>query len=193
MNTAMKESQVTQSSLTKNKSKASLTSTADHLTDMQQTFRDAMSKLAAAVNIITTEGPAGRAGFTASAVCSVTDEPPTLLVCLNRSASVYHFFKENMVLCVNTLALEHQDLSGVFGGKKSLEERFDQGNWSTLSTGSPVLEDASISFDCKIKLINSVGTHDILICEVLDIKHKPDCESLIYFNRGYHQLSKCKK
>ncbi|MGO2340194.1 MAG: NADH-dependent FMN reductase RutF [Psychrobacter sp.] len=193
MNTAMKESQVTQSSLMKHKSKASLTSTADHLTDMQQTFRDAMSKLAAAVNIITTEGPAGRAGFTASAVCSVTDEPPTLLVCLNRSASVYNFFKENMVLCVNTLALEHQDLSGVFGGKKSLEERFDQGNWSTLSTGSPVLEDASISFDCKIKLINSVGTHDILICEVLDIKHKPDCDSLIYFNRGYHQLSKCKK
>lgn len=97
-----------------------------------------------------------------------------------------------MVLCVNTLGLEHKDLSGVFGGKKALEERFEQGNWSTLSTGSPVLEDASISFDCKIKLISSVGTHDILICEVLDIKHKPDCESLIYFNRDYHQLSKCK-
>ncbi|WP_198511682.1 flavin reductase, partial [Bacillus subtilis] len=46
-------------------------------------FRNAMSRLGAAVNIITTEGPAGRAGFTASAVCSVTDSPPTLLVCLN--------------------------------------------------------------------------------------------------------------
>lgn len=192
MNKVIKESQVTQSSLMKNKSKESFTSTADNLTDMQQTFRDAMSKLAAAVNIITTEGPAGRAGFTASAVCSVTDAPPTLLVCLNRSASVYNFFKENMVLCVNTLALEHKNLSGVFGGKTALEERFDQGNWSTLSTGSPVLEDAIISFDCKIKLISSVGTHDILICEVLDIKHKSDCESLIYFNRDYHQLSKCK-
>ena len=173
MNTVIKESQVTQSSLMKHKSKESFTSTVGNLTDMQQSFRDAMSKLAAAVNIITTEGPAGRAGFTASAVCSVTDEPPTLLVCLNRSASVYKFFKENMVLCVNTLGLEHKDLSGVFGGKKALE-------------------DASISFDCKIKLISSVGTHDILICEVLDIKHKPDCESLIYFNRDYHQLSKCK-
>ena len=50
----------------------------------QQTFRDAMSCMGAAVNIITTDGPAGRAGFTASAVCSVTDTPPTLLVCLNR-------------------------------------------------------------------------------------------------------------
>ena len=44
----------------------------------QQTFRDAMSCMGAAVNIITTDGPAGRAGFTASAVCSVTDTPPTL-------------------------------------------------------------------------------------------------------------------
>ena len=55
----------------------------------QQTFRDAMSCMGAAVNIITTDGPAGRAGFTASAVCSVTDTPPTLLVCLNRGASVW--------------------------------------------------------------------------------------------------------
>lgn len=54
----------------------------------KQSFRDAMAQVGAAVNIITTDGPAGRAGFTASAVCSVTDEPPTLLVCLNRSASV---------------------------------------------------------------------------------------------------------
>ncbi|MFP3355383.1 flavin reductase family protein, partial [Pseudoalteromonas sp. SIMBA_153] len=70
---------------------------------------------------------------------------------MNRNASVYHTFKENMVLCVNTLGLEHQDLSGLFGGKTAPEERFEQGSWSTLSTASPVLEDAIISFDCKIK------------------------------------------
>ena len=59
----------------------------------QQTFRQGMSNLGAAVNVITTQGCAGMAGFTASAVCSVTDTPPTLLVCLNRSASVYETFK----------------------------------------------------------------------------------------------------
>ncbi len=48
----------------------------------QLQFRDAMSSLAAAVNVITTDGPHGRAGFTATAVCSVTDQPPTLLVCI---------------------------------------------------------------------------------------------------------------
>ena len=71
----------------------------------QQTFRDAMSCMGAAVNIITTDGPAGRAGFTASAVCSVTDTPPTLLVCLNRGASVWPVFNENRTLCVNTCLL----------------------------------------------------------------------------------------
>ena len=55
----------------------------------QHTFRQGMANLGAAVNVITTDGGAGQAGFTASAVCSVTDTPPTLLVCLNRSASVF--------------------------------------------------------------------------------------------------------
>jgi flavin reductase len=67
-------------------------------------FRDAMARLGAAVNVVTTDGEGGRAGFTASAVCSVTDDPPTLLVCLNRAASSNAVFLRNMVLCVNTLA-----------------------------------------------------------------------------------------
>lgn len=86
----------------------------------KQAFRDAMSCLGAAVNIVTTDGPAGRAGFTASAVCSVTDEPPTLLVCLNRSASVWPIFSRNQALCVNTLAAGHEDLSNLFGGKTAM-------------------------------------------------------------------------
>lgn len=80
----------------------------------QQTFRDAMSCMGAAVNIITTDGPAGRAGFTASAVCSVTDTPPTLLVCLNRGASVWPVFNENRTLCVNTLSAGQEPLSNLW-------------------------------------------------------------------------------
>ncbi len=67
----------------------------------QQTFRDAMSRMGAAVNI-TTDGPAGRAGLTASATRSVTDTPPTLLVCLDRGASVWPAFNENRTLCKYT-------------------------------------------------------------------------------------------
>ena len=83
----------------------------------QQDYRDAMASLAAAVNVVTTDGPHGRCGFTATAVCSVTDTPPTLLVCLNRSASVHAALTANATLCVNTLSGDQQVLSNLFGGK----------------------------------------------------------------------------
>jgi flavin reductase len=135
-------------------------------------YRNAMARLGAAVNIITTDGPAGRAGFTASAVCSVTDEPPTLLVCLNRSASVYPAFKANGVLCVNVLAAGHQALSALFGGKTPMDERFAAGRWSRKTTGSPMLDDAAVSFDCRVVL--AIGGA---------------AEGLIYFDRRYHEIA----
>lgn len=151
-------------------------------------FRSAMARLGAAVNVITTDGPGGRAGFTASAVCSVSDEPPSLLVCLNRSASVYETFKRNAVLCVNVLGAGHQDISNLFGGKTSMDERFAAAAWHLGVTGSPVMEQASVSFDCRVHQITEVGTHDVLICEVLAIHTNPLAHSLIYFNRQYHEL-----
>jgi flavin reductase len=152
-------------------------------------FRSAMARLGAAVNIITTDGLGGRAGFTASAVCSVTDEPPSLLVCLNRSASVYETFKRNGVLCVNVLGAGHQDISSLFGGKTPMDERFAAATWSLGQSGAPILEDASVSFDCRLRQITEVGTHDILICEVMSVTISQQARSLIYFNRQYHELA----
>ncbi|ARD11141.1 pyrimidine utilization flavin reductase protein F [Pseudomonas savastanoi pv. retacarpa] len=154
----------------------------------QLAFRDAMSSLAAAVNVITTDGPGGRAGFTATAVCSVTDQPPTLLVCINRSASVYETFIENGLLCVNTLGNGQQDLSNLFGGKRSQQERFDGGQWESGVTGAPILNSAKLALDCKVTQSVSVGTHDILFCQVLDIRHQGESDALVYFARQYHHL-----
>ncbi|MDR6351005.1 NADH-dependent FMN reductase RutF [Pantoea sp. SORGH_AS_0659] len=151
-------------------------------------FRNAMACLGAAVNIITTEGPAGRAGFTASAVCSVTDTPPTLLVCLNRSASVWPIFRDNGYLCVNTLAAGHEDLSTLFGGKTPMAERFAAADWHTLASGSPLLDGALVSFDCKVAQVVSVGTHDILFCEVQALVRNDETHGLAWFDRGYHHL-----
>jgi flavin reductase len=78
----------------------------DILTVEPTIFREAMSRLGAAVHIITTAGGAGKAGATATAVCSVTDSPPTLLVCLNRRSQTNPVVLENGVFCVNTLARE---------------------------------------------------------------------------------------
>ncbi|AUX93018.1 NADH-dependent FMN reductase RutF [Mixta gaviniae] len=154
----------------------------------KQDFRNAMSRLGAAVNIVTTDGPGGRAGFTASAVCSVTDAPPTLLVCVNRSASVWPAFSQNQVLCVNTLAAGHEALSNLFGGKTPMETRFLAAGWHTLATGAPILDDAVASFDCRISRTVSVGTHDILFCEAQALVCSAQGSGLIWFDRGYHHL-----
>jgi len=154
----------------------------------KEQFRSAMARLGAAVNIITTDGPAGRAGFTASAVCSVTDTPPTLLVCLNRSASVYEVFRQNRQLCVNTLAAGHEDLSNLFGGKTPMAERFVAADWTTQATGSPILSGALASFDCSVSRIVSVGTHDILVCETRALVFGDGSRGLIYFDRRYHPV-----
>jgi flavin reductase len=118
----------------------------------KEAYREAMARLGAAVNVIATDGPGGRAGFTASAVCSVTDMPPTLLICANRSNDSYAALKTNGVVCVNTLTASQQELSPVFAGltAHSVEHRFDVGSWSILATGAPVLEDAAVAFDCRI-------------------------------------------
>lgn len=152
-------------------------------------FRNAMSLLTTAVNVITTTGEAGMHGFTASAVCSVTDTPPTLLVCMNQSSRSHAQFIENQVLAVNVLSTQHEQLSNAFASSKfGSEDRFKLGDWSGLETGAPILEDALVSFDCQIENVQQVGTHSIFLCRVLAVKHSDQEESLVYFNRAYHQV-----
>jgi flavin reductase len=157
----------------------------------RQDYRDAMSRLGAAVDIITTDGPCGRRGFTASAVCSVTDDPPTLLVCMNRTSDSASVVLANKVLCVNVLNAAQQELSPIFAGYPPVpnEERFKSGCWTTLETGAPVLEGANVSFDCRVTQVTDVGTHHVLFCEVTSIVTNGNAECLIYFNRGYHPVS----
>ncbi len=152
-------------------------------------FKDAMAKLASAVHVVTTDGVSGRHGFTASAVCSVTDAPPTLLVCMNGQARSYEHFVENQVLCVNTLTADQEELSGVFSSSLDSDERFEHGEWATLETGAPRLTSALVSFDCAIEAIHRVGTHSVFICKILAI-HNNDAkhEGLVYFFRNYHKV-----
>ena len=156
----------------------------------KQAYREGMARLGAAVNVITTDGPGGRAGFTASAVCSVTDTPPTLLVCANRSNDSYPAMKQNAVLCVNTLAGAHEELSPVFAGltDHTMAARFEGATWHTMTTGAPVLDGALVAFDCRIAQIVEVGTHDVFICEVDAVEVGEVHEGLIYYARGYHRI-----
>ncbi|MBD8688525.1 MULTISPECIES: flavin reductase [unclassified Rhizobium] len=153
-----------------------------------QDFRNGMSRLGAAVNLVTTDGPAGRHGLTVSAVCSVTDTPPTLLVCINRNAFSHDAFIENGVIGINVLASSHQELSRSFA-RWTGEERFSSEDWIALKSGAPILADASVAFDCKIVSREEKGTHSVIFCEVLETSVRDDhCSGLIWFDRDFHTL-----
>lgn len=149
-------------------------------------YRSGMAQLAAAVTLVTSDGPAGRAGFTASAVTSVTDDPATLLVCMKRKGTAAPRVLANGVLCVNVLSAEQKELSTLFGtSTHGGEDRFDGVAWGRLVTGSPALQGAVAAFDCRIANILDVGTHSVLFCEVLDMVEGPTVTPLLYFRRAY--------
>jgi len=154
-------------------------------------FRQGMSFLTGAVSVVTTSGVSGRYGFTASAVCSVSDSPPTLLVCINRASASHPHFVQNGLLAVNVLSVQQQPLAIAFSSVKAPEQRFQEGVWLQLETGAPVLADALASFDCRIVSNHEIGTHDVFICHVVAV-HQSDqidqSRGLVYFKRGYFEV-----
>lgn len=155
-------------------------------------FRQGMARMAGAVNVITTDGPAGIAGFTASAVCSVTDSPPTVLVCMNRGSFAHPFFKRNGVLCVNVLSAGQEGLSALFSDRNvPMAERFDRTPWAACASGAPGLDGALVQIDGRIVDTHEVGTHSVFIVEVDQVRTDdavPAPRGLAYFDRRYHAL-----
>ncbi|BAT19540.1 MULTISPECIES: flavin reductase family protein [Asaia] len=155
----------------------------------KEIFRDAMARLASAVTIITTDGENGRHGFTASAVCSVSDDPATLLVCVNRSASTHaHLVRHNM-LAINILAHEQEALSTLFGSSRyDMETRFASGAWRKGELGMPLLEGALVTLECRISLTQEIGTHSVFFVEPLCAEFaREEVSGLVWFDRAYRK------
>ena len=150
-------------------------------------YREALSRVASSVSVVTTDGPHGIAGFTCSAVCSVTDEPPTIIVCVNRKSAANAIIKANGVLCVNSLGAEQVELSQIFAGvgRISMQERFNSPHCRTLITGSPCCTQARVALDCRISDVHEIGTHSVILAEVLSTAQITDGQPLIYHSRNY--------
>lgn len=153
-------------------------------------YREAMSRFAGAVHVVTTDGPFGRRGSTVIAACSVSDEPPTILVCLNRTKPDNDCFAQNGVFALNTLSLAQQPLADAFSGltRLSQDERFALGTWETESSGAPVLVGAQTSFDCHLVEAKDFATHRILFGKVTGIRIGDSLDPLIYHHRAYRTL-----
>jgi flavin reductase len=153
-------------------------------------FKEGMSRVAGAVHVVTTDGRMGRAGFTATAVAPVTDSPASLLVCMNTESRSAQALLANGVFCVNTLAAADIPLADVFAGRAGLQgsDRFSQGEWETLATGSPALISSLAAFDCRISDARVVATHHVIIGEIVGIRLGDRRPALVYQGRLYHEL-----
>jgi cob(II)yrinic acid a,c-diamide reductase len=153
-------------------------------------YREAMSRYAGHVQIVTTQHQGIRRGVTITAACSVSDSPPMVLACLNNSNPSNAILFESGHFALNTLAAHHQDLANAFAGfgKLSAEERFARAEWQILATGSPVLTDAIAAFDCVVTDRKVTNTHTVLFGEVRAVHFGARGPSLIYLDRGYRTL-----
>jgi flavin reductase len=153
-------------------------------------FREAMSRVAAAVHIVTTDGPAGLGGITATSVASITLEPPMMLFCINKNSPSAARVIKNGVFCINTLIASQETLANVFAGRTGhrLEERFTWGDWTKLATGAPVLKRAGAVFDCRLAEVKEVMTHFVMIGAVKAVNYGQQGCNFIYASRSYGRI-----
>lgn len=154
-------------------------------------FIAAMRQLAAGVSLITTAGGGRRAGLTATAVCSVSAEPPQLLACVNRRSEAHDLIRDAGLFAVNVLASHQRPLAERFGGLVDLRggDRFDAGAWTGLATGAPILDPCLAAFDCAVVEAVPASTHTIFIGRVEAVAVRPDLSPLLYAEGDYRLLA----
>jgi flavin reductase (DIM6/NTAB) family NADH-FMN oxidoreductase RutF len=150
-------------------------------------FRTLMRNVPGQVNIIASGIKGYRAGLTATAVCSLTDTPPTVLVCINRRVGAHDAIIENGVFSINALAAGQDDIAAVFSGQPGIkgENRFKSGNWSKGAFGAPILAGAVCTLECRLSDYKPAATHTIVFGEILAGVAHDDVAPLIYLRGTY--------
>jgi flavin reductase (DIM6/NTAB) family NADH-FMN oxidoreductase RutF len=150
-------------------------------------FREAMRRLAAGVTIVTAVHDGEKGGLTATAVCSLSADPPQILVCVNRSAHAHDLIHKGDRMCVNVLAHDQQALAARFAGQGGITgaARFLAGDWIADKTGVPVLSDALASFECVVAERVSASTHTIFIGKVVGVRVRAAGRPLLYASGAY--------
>lgn len=153
----------------------------------RDSFKSGMRCLAASVCVITTTAEDGkRFGLTATAVCSVSADPPTLLVCVNSATGTWAAIQAAKRFAVNVLSVEDVETSNRFASPIPPEERFIEGLWDTLTTGAPLFKKAVAAFDCSLHQVVEASTHRILLGEIQGLRlREKQISPLLYAQGAY--------
>ena len=152
----------------------------------REQFLAAMSLVTTPVTVVATDGVGGRFGQTVSAMCSVSAEPPLILICISRRSPTCAAIDVNECFSVNLLSVGQAPVSDTFAGRPASGDAYDFScaRWTDRVTGAPVLVGAAATFDCRLERADDVATHRILVGSVVDTCLWPS-GSLAYRQREY--------
>jgi len=151
-------------------------------------FKIGMRQVASSVAIVTSRFGEIRNGLTATAVCSVSAEPPTMLACINRSASAEAIIAESGNFAINFLAEDQHEIARLFSKSKlAADQRFGEGHWLSMVTGAPILDGAVASFDCEVEERIPAASHHIYIGRVVAVASNSQ-NALLYRDGLFRKL-----
>lgn len=153
--------------------------------DVVAGLKGAMRRLASGVAIVTALGDGAPVGMAATSITSLTMEPPAVLVCVNRTASIHAHLSAGCPISINLLSRDQKDVSAAFGGAVARELRFGVGAWTNDGHGLPILTGAQASLSCTVDQLIPYGTHSIVIARVEAVRLSDTVAPLIFQDGAY--------
>lgn len=155
------------------------------------TFRQVMREVAAPVAVVASGCPGERNGLTATAVCAVSDTPPTVLACVHRNAQAHDLIVKSGCFSINFLSTEQECVAVQFSGVNGVhgEDRFSVGEWRSGLIGAPLLQDAVCTLECQLASHQSVATHTIFFGELVGGYTRSNARALLYLRGAYRSLA----
>jgi flavin reductase (DIM6/NTAB) family NADH-FMN oxidoreductase RutF len=158
----------------------------DH--DIATSMRNALRRFAKAVAVITARTEQGHLAMAATAVCELSLNPPSMLVCVNRNASLHSALTADSAFCINILHASQADISTACGGTLKGEDRFGLGEWIETDLGARRLADAQASFLCIQESAIVAGTHSIFVGLVQRVYVQREVDPLVYVDGRYGRV-----
>lgn len=152
---------------------------------LKEQMKQAMGRLGASVTVITSHDGSRKYAMTATAVTSLSLDPPALLICVNRDNGLHYALSDGAGFCVNILYKDQQDISDTCAWKEKGEARFNLGDWQSSEGNIPYLADAQASIFCDLDDSHIYGSHSIFIGKVNKIITREDIAPLMFVGGDY--------
>ena len=151
---------------------------------IQDNFRLAMRRYIYSVSILSNKDESGNLNaITVSSVTSISMEPPSLLVCINKDSRIHDTLKEKSKFCINLLNKDQEKLSDICSDENKYSERFNDKNWDINQI--PFLKNAQANIFCKVDKLTSYHTHTIVVGMVEDAAYSGSISTLTYVDGKY--------